>query len=53
VSFTNIVLKLEQCQKTADLVLIAVDGNKTNEETYVRCFPEANIKPQIVIYATL
>ena len=47
----NRVLKLEQGQKSTELVLIAVDENETNEEAYQRCFPDG-IKPKIVIYAT-
>ena len=42
--------KLEKGQKTIDLALIVVDDGETDEEGYQRCFPDARIKPKMVLY---
>ena len=42
--------KLEKGQKTIDLALIVVDDGETAEEGYQRCFPDARIKPKMVLY---
>ena len=48
----NRIEKLEQGQKPTGYVMIAVKENETNEEAYLRVFPDGSLKPKAVIYLT-
>ena len=51
-SIKNRVERLEQDNQPNGLVVIAIEENETNEQSYQRCFPDGSIKPKQVIYAT-
>ena len=50
-SLKNRVLKIEQSRESVGLVIIAVDEGETNEQAYIRLFPDGSEKPKVVIYA--
>lgn len=48
----NRVSKLEQVNKPAGFMVIALNEGETKEEAYQRCFAKESIKPKTVIYAS-
>ncbi len=46
----NRVLKIEQSKDPAGPVLIVVKECETNEQAYIRSFPDASKKPKTIIY---
>lgn len=51
-SLKSRVSKVERSSRKSELVLIAVNEGETNEEAYLRCFPDGCEKPKVVIYAS-